>query len=543
MLLLLSSPAFAQFTPLHASSLGGTVTLDREWISLEDALHEVARQANVNVVFGADVVEREPDRPVHLRNVTAAEAVLHLLANTHLEALFTDKGSIVIRPRESRPQGQTVRGVVLDRATRVPLTGANVVVVGSEPLIGTTADMDGAFVLEHVPLGRQDVLASYIGYRSIVIPEVLVTSGKEVVLEILLEEEVLSGAEILVTADLRKDQPINEMSLVSARSFSVEETRRFAGGLDDPARMASSFAGVAAGAGIQENGIIVRGNAPKGVLWRLEGVEIPNPNHFAGLVVMGAGGVTLFSSQLLDNSDFLTGAFSPEYGNALAGVFDMNFRSGNPSTREHTVQVGLIGIDLASEGPFSRSHSSTYLVNYRYSTIGLLLPLLPTEDVASFQDLSFKLTFPTRAAGRFDVWGIGGIDTQSMEASQDSTEWEYEIWDRIDSDLDLAVGAAGASHRLIVGERSLLHSTAAVTVNRMRVDQQRIDDSLVLRDNLSIDNTTGRVIVGTSLSHKFSPRHVIRTGVTLQQIFYDFDLQTAPFDRPPLVSVAAGSGS
>src|SRR5690606_4690724 len=144
----------------------------------------------------------------------------------------------------------------------------------------------------------------------------------------------------------------NDFATVSARSFSVEETRRYAGGLDDPARMASAFAGVSTGGGIQENALIIRGNAPKGVQFRLEGVEIPNPSHFANMAVAGGGGVTLFSSQLLDNSDFFTGAFPAEYGNALAGVFDMSFRRGNASRREHALQLGILGIDVASEGPF-----------------------------------------------------------------------------------------------------------------------------------------------------------------------------------------------
>lgn len=256
--------------------------------------------------------------------------------------------------------GQTIRGQVVDRNTRVPLPGANVVVLNSDPLIGTSTDMDGWFVLENVPLGRQDIRVSFIGYRDATLSQVLVTAGKEVVLDVELEEQVVEGQEVVVRAGIQKDRPLNDLASVSARSFSVEETRRYAGGLDDPARMASAFAGVTTGGGVEDNAMIIRGNAPKGVQWRLEGVEIPNPTHFAGLQVAGGGGVTLFSGQLLTNSDFFTGAFPAEYGNALAGVFDMNFRSGNRARREFTLQAGLLGVEGAAEGPFTPGKPSTY---------------------------------------------------------------------------------------------------------------------------------------------------------------------------------------
>lgn len=440
------------------------------------------------------------------------------------------------------PEGQTIRGQVVDRAAQVPLPGANVVVLRTNPLLGTMTNADGWFVLEEVPLGRHDVQVSFLGYEPVIVPQVLVTSGKEVVLHIALKEQILKGEEIVVMPEVRKEQALNDLAFVSARSFSVEETRRYAGGLDDPARMTSAFAGITTGGSIQENALIIRGNAPKGVLWRLEGIDIPNPNHFAGLSVAGGGGLTLFSGQLLADSDFFTGAFPAEYGNALAGVFDMNFRTGNRANREHTVQVGLLGIEAASEGPFAQDQPSTYLFNYRYSTLGLLLPLLPTEDVATYQDLSFKLSFPTRTWGRFEVWGLGGLDGQTMSATEDSTAWEYETWDRLRSDLGLTIGVAGLSHDRTLGRTSSLHSTVAVTINRTELDQQRIGDDLVLREDLSISSTNGRFIVRSHLNHKLHPRHTSRTGFAVQRLFYDLNLAAAQNDDAALMPVARGNG-
>lgn len=539
-------------------ALATVVSLHTDGMPLEEVLREIGRQARLVVVFNTDLAASKQPRASTLDRVPAVEALLRVLDGTGLRAFVLPDGKVLVTRAADMPsvqgtsetttgpspQGQTVRGRVLDRDARIPLPGANVIVLETDPLIGTTTDGDGRFVLPDVPLGRQAIQVSFIGYAPVILPEVLVTSGKEVVLDVALKEQILTGQEIVVVPEVRKDQPLNDQALVSARSFSVEETRRYAGGLDDPARMASAFAGVTTSVGLGDNALIIRGNAPRGVLWRLEGVEIPNPNHFAGLSVVGGGGLTLFSSQLLDDSDFFTGAFPAEYGNALAGVFDMHFRTGNPNRREHTFQVGIVGIDVASEGPFVRGRPATYLFNYRYSTLALLMPLLPTDsDVLRYQDLSFKVDVPTRRAGRFEAWGIGGIDGQTMEEEPDSAKWEYELWDRLHVDLELGVGAAGLTHTLPVGRRSYLRSSVAASLNRTILEQERLSDDLVLEDNLFIHNTTGRVIAGSFLNHRFGARHVNRTGFTAQQLFYDLDLRVAPDDEPPVVTVAQGTGS
>ena len=446
-------------------------------------------------------------------------------------------------PSAIAQDGQTVRGVVLDRDTRSPLPGASVLVVGSDPLLGTATDVNGRFVLHRVPLGRQTLQVRFLGYEPRLLPNVLVHAGQETVVEIALKEQVVEGREVVVQAAARDGQPLDDMAAVSARSFSVEETQRYAGAVDDPARLAAAFAGVAtSGSGVQDNALSIRGNAPKGVAWRLEGVPIPNPSHFAGLSVAGGGGLTLFSGQLLADSDVFTGAFPAEYGNALAGVFDMHFRTGNPATREYTAQAGLLGVEVASEGPFRSGAPSTYLFNYRYSTLGLLLPLLPTEAGATYQDLAFKLAFPT-AAGRFEVWGLGGLDGQRLVENPDSTTWEYDFWDRTRFDLGLGVGAGGLTHHLALGSRTYLRTSAAVTAQRTVWDQQRLADDLTLQPDLALRSTDGRAILATTLHHKLSPRHVTRTGFTAQQVFYDLDLRSAVDDRPPLVPVAQGAGS
>lgn len=237
----------------------------------------------------------------------------------------------------AQSNGQTVKGQVFDLDSHEPLAGATVVLVGSDPQIGAVSDGAGNFALRDVPLGRHTFTIHYLGYESKTISQILITSGKETWLEVALKQSAVEMSEVAVYATHDKARPQNTMASISARTFSVEETRRYAGGIDDPARLVSAFSGVTTG-NLQDNSIIVRGNAPQGVAWRLEGIEIPTPHHFAGANVTGGGIVTLFSSQVMGNSDFYTAAFPAEYGDALAAVFDMNMRVGNPDKHEHAVQ-------------------------------------------------------------------------------------------------------------------------------------------------------------------------------------------------------------
>jgi len=298
---------------------------------------------------------------------------------------------------------QVIRGKIVDNESRSPISFASISISTLHPPMGTISDENGLFRLENVPVGRHNILVSFVGFETKAIPEIMVSSGKEIVLKVGLKEKITQMEEVVVKAYANKDKPINSMATVSARTFSVEEAQRYAGGFDDPARLASSFAGVATGY-LDDNSIIVRGNAPKGLLWRLEGIEISNPNHFAGMSTFGGGGVSALSALMLANSDFFTGAFPAEYGNAMSGVFDLKLRNGNNEKHEHAVQLGALGLDISSEGPFSKRGRASYLFNYRYSTFGLIKPILPPEtNVPIYQDLSFKINLPTEKAGIFSL--------------------------------------------------------------------------------------------------------------------------------------------
>ncbi|MEM7037326.1 MAG: carboxypeptidase-like regulatory domain-containing protein, partial [Bacteroidota bacterium] len=266
---------------------------------------------------------------------------------------------------------QTIRGTVRDVDTQQALAGATVTLRdGATVLKGAITDAEGSFRFTEVPIGRHSIQVAFTGYEAAFLEQLMLTSGKEMVLEIPLTESMTEAAleDVVITDEASTGDPINEMATLSARSFSVEETKRYAAAVFDPARMAQNFAGVMSSGFDMENEIVIRGNSPRYMLWRLEGIEIPNPNHFGGMGSSG-GPISMLSSSTLGNSDFYTGAFPAEFGNALSGVFDLRFRRGNNEQREFSFMVGALGIEASAEGYFSKKSRASYLINYRYSTL------------------------------------------------------------------------------------------------------------------------------------------------------------------------------
>jgi len=418
-------------------------------------------------------------------------------------------------------QTQTVRGTVVDRIAQSPIPGATIVLLYSEPVIHATSDEEGNFSLPNIPVGSQSFRIMYSGYKEVVLQNITVNAGKELVLTVNMEEEIDDLDEVVVTAKVEKNKPLNELSTVSTRTFSVEETQKFAAAVNDPARMASSFAGVVT-AGDGNNHISIRGNSPNGLLWRMEGVEIPNPNHFSNVGTAG-GGISILSSQLLGNSDFSTGAFAAEYGNALSGVFDLRLRRGNNEKREYTVQIGLLGIDAAIEGPFKKGYAGSYLVNYRYSTLSILGKIgVPLGDaITNFQDLSFNFYLPTKRLGKFTVFGFGGLSYQTTEAKKDSLRWEENEFNRLTTNFYSNTGAVGLTNMKLFKNQSYL-KTALVfsgTENGYEQDRLQADYTTELREyeQRFLQN---KITLSSVYTWKINPKNNVRTGFILNQLGY-----------------------
>ena len=362
---------------------------------------------------------------------------------------------------------QTVRGTVYDSETHQPLPGASVYLKDTDSGLGATADDQGNFRIAEVPIGRHVLKSSFVGYETFTIPDLLVQAGKETVLELALVQAAKNLNEVVVQG--KTEPSVETIDPVSSRTFSVEETRRYAATFFDPARLATSFPGVV-GTNDQANHISVRGNSPNSMLWRLEGVDVVNPNHlsnagtFNDRRVQNSGSQSILSTQVLDNSTFLSGAFPARYGNAIGGVFDMHLRKGNNQQHEYTAQLGLIGLEFAAEGPFKKDTKSSFLANYRYSTVGLLTNVIGLDfggENISYQDLSFNLSFPTEKAGEFTVFGVGGLGSNVFKAPRDSADWETEE-DRYDVTFTNNMGALGIAHALSLG-KALWKTTIATS--------------------------------------------------------------------------------
>lgn len=408
---------------------------------------------------------------------------------------------------------QTVRGQVTDAVSGRGLPGANVVLMDTALLLGSATDAEGNFKLDDVPIGRRSFKVTFLGYEELRLENLIVSPSKQTVLNLKMTESVLQLSEAVVVAEREKERPLNEMATVSARTFSVEETRRFAGSWQDPARAAAAFAGVSGGSD-ERNDIIIRGNAPTGLLWRLEGINIPTPNHltFSGST---GGPVSILNNNMLDNSDFFTGAFPAEYGNANSGVFDLRLRRGNNEKREYWAQIGLNGAEAGLEGPFSKKYQGSYLASYRYSTmaiIGLMGIDFGIDAIPYYQDLTFVLDLPTGGkAGKFTLWGVGGLSSIKVEGGNDFYASNYTRSNSIMSDM----GVAGLSHQVFIGERHNLKTTLAFSGSRYG-SETTSQDTLGTVTLESINrNYTLTASMHSVLNTKFNAKSHLRTGVVL----------------------------
>ncbi len=441
---------------------------------------------------------------------------------------------------------QTIRGKIIDRESQSPLVGASVAIISLNPVKGSTTDAEGNFKIEKVPVGRHTLKVNYIGYQEQVIPELLLGSGKEIILTIGLTESIRQMDEVVIKAQPEKGLPLNDMATLSARSISVEETKRYAASVNDPARAALSYAGVAT-TDDGGNQIVVRGNSPKGILWRLEGIEIPNPNHFGEEGASG-GGISILSVNMLDNSDFYTGAFPAEYGNALSGIFDMRLRQGNNEKREYAFQAGVLGLDFAAEGPFKKNHKGSYLANYRYSTLAILNKIgvnISGDAVPEFQDVSFKVHLHTFKAGIFTFWGVGGYSTQIQEAARDASQWKEKA-DRFDDIFKSGMGATGLSHVYFLKPKAYLETVLSLSGNftQYRYDSLGTDYKPITFYRESFKNYAGRASI--LYNHKLNNQHTIRLGAIYSNLNFDMFSEGRNEDRnnqiDRLVDNAGGTG-
>lgn len=521
------------------------ITIQNKSISLKDAFSEIEKQTTYTIAYEQSSLELKKEISLSLENADIDTSLKQILKNT--DYIFIIRGYHVIiskSKKEERSQNketvkltQTIRGIVIDSKTNAPIEFATVIVKENSSL-GAVTDSLGQFKINNVPLGRYGIQTSFLGYTDNITNEILLTSSKEAYLRIALNENVHSLNEVVVSPDLSKDQVLNPMVLTGGRMVSMEEAGRFANGFDDPARMATAFAGVAGNVGT--NAIAIRGNSPQFTQWKLEGIEIPNPTHFADISGLGGGFLSALSTQVMGNFDFYNGAFGAEYNNALSGVFDTYMRNGNNQNHEHTFQVGLLGIDLASEGPISKKHRSSYVFNYRFSTTSLATG---GDSNAKYQDLSFKLNFPTKKAGTFSVWGLGLLDWNKSK-EEDQNKWETQA-DRQAVKNNLEKFSGGLTHKYFFNPTTYLRSSLAATYSHDRVYVDQYTKQEFIIPVADIQNSKWDFVFNTYLNKKISSKHTNRTGFTYTGLKYDLDYKVSPdfgLDKP-MERIAKGNGN
>lgn len=428
--------------------------------------------------------------------------------------------------------GSVIRGRILDQESEAPLTGVTIEWIEATSSTGAVSDVDGYFRLEDIPPGRHTLRLSYLGYETRTIPNVLVTAGKETVLNVGLTESVIGLQEIVVTSKVNPAETQNDMAAISARSFNLEEVNRFSGGRNDVARLAGNFAGVAV-ADDSRNDIVIRGNSPTGVLWQLEGIPIPNPNHFSTLGTTG-GPVSALNPNLLKSSDFLTSAFPAQYGNALSGVFDVGFRSGNKETHEFTGQLAAFsGLEVMAEGPISRKNRSSYLVSYRHSFVELAdqvgIPV-GTNATPNYRDLSFKFDFGQSKAGTFSLFGIlGTSDIDFLGEEIDETDLFADP--NADAFSTSELGVVGLRHNILLGDGAYLRTVVSGSTARGGF----IQDNLLTGDErlrvTEVDDITDTYSISSYYNKKVNARLTYRTGILAQ--YFNLDTQVRDRDGRP----------
>jgi hypothetical protein len=473
-------------------------------IRFEDALFTLTKIYGVKFSYGSKEVP--VDRLIALQAIdqTLTEVLDKILAPLHVRYKWIGNGITLT----SIPLRQNIRGRVVDKDTGEPLEGVNVVIHEHDSILGSTTNAQGFFLIANVVVGRHTIKATCLGYEEAQQHDVLVYTGKEPMVSIGMKEAFTRLQEVIVRPEQTSGQPVNAFSLSGGRSFSVEETKRFASNFNDAARMITAYPGIQATSDFN-NSISIRGNSPNSMQWRLEGVEIPGPNHFAAFGGSG-GAVSMLSINLLDNSDFYSGAFAAEYGNALSGIMDMKLRKGNHEKSEKSFQLSFLGIDAAAEGPFKKGKKASYLANYRYSTAGILVNfgVLPQGAAPTYQDLSFNMSFPF-SLGALNVWGVMGDGIFNQKSSFGSKD-----------DLTTSSFISGITLLTNLNKKLSITTTVSGTHTQDKLVQNRTINTL-LEETFWVRNKSESFRVSAQLNNKFSPGSLFRAGIIFSYRNYE----------------------
>ncbi len=395
--------------------------------------------------------------------------------------------------------GQTIRGNVTDADNGRPV--ANVLIALYPDSVYVRTDSTGSYIFENEDPGRHIIRFRHIQY-SPVFREVQLSAATEAVINVEMELSPVMLPEATVTAET--------FTLPGfLYQITAEETERYPGTFFDPARFANSFPGVQI-VNDQANQLVINGMSPDLMQWHLEGVEIINPNHLANAGTLGdrptgtGGGVNMLSNLVLDRSSLLLGP-EPGVSNATSALMDMRFRDGNTEQYEHSVQVGLLGIQGKTEGPFRKGGKSSFVLHGRYSTVGLLSAIGVDfgDEKINFGDISLNTRFAIGEKGaELKVFGLYGANSNKFEA-KDQEEWEADK-DRRNIDYSAGTELIGASYNQPIASSGLLSITTVYSRSTYeRTDQFSTSDTLFSSDDGEFGKWASHIRYSTQLGDKY----------------------------------------
>lgn len=421
-----------------------------------------------------------------------------------------------------------VKGTVIDKSSRQPLEFINVMIVGLNK--GGVTNAEGKFSIGQVPPGIYRLQASAIGYKTVTTPEYIL-STRDLHIQIEMEENQTELEGVTVTASpFRRDIE----SPVSLRIIGLQEIEKSPGANRDISRIVQSYPGVAFSPIGYRNDLIVRGGSPSENRFYLDGVEIPNINHFSTQGASG-GPVGILNADLIREVNFYTGAFPTDKGNALSSVLDFKLRDGDMERNSQKATLGASEVSLASNGHLGKKTS--YLVSVRQSYLQFLFDMLGLPFLPTFTDAQFKLKTRFDARNELTVLGLGGIDKMKLNTKADDEDNEYILsyLPKIQQET-FTLGVvyrhyAGAHVQSVVASHSYLNNRNT----KYQQNDESDPDRLMLRlrsteqnTQLRLENSSSfrnwKVTVGTSLDYSQY------SNTTFQKVYTDraqtFDYHT-----------------
>jgi hypothetical protein len=403
-------------------------------------------------------------------------------------------------------KAQFINGYVINIDTKQPLEGVIVSVQGMN--INAESDNTGFWSLQ-IPVGTYSLRFQLLGYESVIISDASVSAGKQHSLSVNMKELLAILDEVVVTSDSRNYSKISRMQINPATLSHIP------GHANDPVRMLTSMPGVN-NISDERNDLIVRGNSSIGTLWRIEGIEVFNPNHYA-LSGVNGGAISLLNKDILGPSSFYSGAFPVEFGNVFSGVFDVNFREGNAGKHEFLADINNLDLNIVAEGPIRiRNRKSSFVAGFRQSTIPVFdiinkkyRELLGATPV--FTDFSFKLVSRNKSGAKTVFWGMAGKSVLDLPANTGSNMTPQNIL------AQTITVSSGLSHQFFIGKK--VNIKAMLGISYLNTDNGAYS---IWYNNQLIDKSKS-IGFGITSDIKLNKKNILKEGINIR--FMDLNLE------------------